>query len=169
MARLRSPEVTRCLPPIPLEEKTVLHFGCNGGELSRLLRERGASKVYGVDLNAELLDRARHSNPLWLVSRVPSQRLFPHREITAEDLERTALYGRRLDRRVDFAFLAWLAAEPNRPTGMQWVSTPRQAPFRQFLSEVASPLRDDGVVGIGAAGLGTRDPRDLRLFDVTYA
>ena len=53
----------RFLPPIPLEGKTVLDFGCGGGELSRLLRERGASKVYGVDLNAKALDLARQSNP----------------------------------------------------------------------------------------------------------
>lgn len=50
------------LPPIALEGKTVLDFGCGGGDLSRLLIERGASKVYGVDLNSEALAQARQSN-----------------------------------------------------------------------------------------------------------
>lgn len=50
------------LPPIALEEKTVLDFGCGGGELSRLLIERGASKVYGVDLNSEALAQASQAN-----------------------------------------------------------------------------------------------------------
>jgi SAM-dependent methyltransferase len=50
------------LPPIPLEGKTVLDFGCGSGELSRLLKERGAAKIYGVDLNTEALDQARRAN-----------------------------------------------------------------------------------------------------------
>jgi SAM-dependent methyltransferase len=51
------------LPPISLEGKTVLDFGCGGGELSRLLMARGAAKLYGVDLNPDALDDARRSNP----------------------------------------------------------------------------------------------------------
>jgi SAM-dependent methyltransferase len=48
---------------IPLSGKTVLDFGCGGGRLSILLKERGAEKVYGVDLNPEVLRQARKANP----------------------------------------------------------------------------------------------------------
>jgi len=50
------------LPHIPLNGKTVVDFGCGGGELSFLLKASGAEKVYGVDLNSETLRRAREMN-----------------------------------------------------------------------------------------------------------
>lgn len=49
----------RYLSFVPFEQKTVLDFGCGGGRLSRLLKDRGAGKVYGVDVNSEILEEAR--------------------------------------------------------------------------------------------------------------
>lgn len=74
---------------------------------------------------------------------------------------------RVFQRRIEFAFLAWLAAQPNPPIGVQWASTARNAPFRQFLCEIAGPPNADGVVSIDVAGLRARYAPDLRLFRVT--
>jgi SAM-dependent methyltransferase len=50
-------------PPVSLNGRTVLDFGCGTGELAFRLKEMGAAKVFGVDLNADCLDRARAANP----------------------------------------------------------------------------------------------------------
>lgn len=74
---------------------------------------------------------------------------------------------RVFQRRVEFAFIAWLAGQPNPPVGMEWASTARNAPFRQFLSEIAGPACEDGVVAVDPAGLRARYVGDLRLVAVT--
>lgn len=76
---------------------------------------------------------------------------------------------RVFQRRVEYAFLAWLTAQPNPPTGVQWAATARNAPFRQFLSEIAGPLSGDGLVCIDPAVLSARYARDLSLVPVIGA
>ena len=76
---------------------------------------------------------------------------------------------RVFQRRVEYAFLAWLGAQPNPPRGLAWAGTPRNAPLREFLSEVAGPLNGDGVVPLDATGLAARYAADLRLFTVSAA
>ena len=43
--------------------KTILDFGCGGGRLSSLLRQKGAAQVIGVDINPNSLDVANRHNP----------------------------------------------------------------------------------------------------------
>jgi FkbH-like protein len=76
---------------------------------------------------------------------------------------------RVFQRRVEYAFLAWLATQPSPPGGARWASTPRNTPFRQFLSEVAGPLNGDGFVALDPAGIARRYARDLDLFTVREA
>jgi FkbH-like protein len=76
---------------------------------------------------------------------------------------------RVFQRRVEYGFLAWLAAQPNPPVGLEWASTARNAPFRQFLSEIAGPPSTDGLVHIDPVALSARYSRDLELFDVSVA
>jgi len=73
---------------------------------------------------------------------------------------------RVFQRRVEYAFLAWLAAQPSPPTALQWASTSRNAPFQQFLAEVAGPLNGSGLVRLVPAAVAARHARDLALFIV---
>jgi len=73
---------------------------------------------------------------------------------------------RVFQRRVEYAFLAWLAAQPSPPTALQWASTSRNAPFQQFLAEVAGPLNGNGLVRLVPAAVAARHARDLALFIV---
>ncbi len=74
---------------------------------------------------------------------------------------------RVFQRRVEYAFLAWLAAQPSPPTAVQWASTPRNAPFQRFLEEVAGPLDGNGLVRLDAAAVVARHAPDLALFAVS--
>lgn len=77
---------------------------------------------------------------------------------------------RVFQRRLEYAFLAWLTTRPNPPVGLDWASTPRNAPFRQFLGEIAGPLNGNGLVRFDAAAVAARYAEDLGLFamsDVT--
>ncbi|HEV8263336.1 MAG TPA: HAD-IIIC family phosphatase [Gemmatimonadales bacterium] len=73
---------------------------------------------------------------------------------------------RVFQRRLEYAFLAWLATQPHPPVGFDWASTPRNAPFRQFLGEIAGPLNGDGLVRIDPAALAGRYAGDLGLFAI---
>src|SRR6266516_2954746 len=73
---------------------------------------------------------------------------------------------RVLQRRVEYAFLAWLAGQPTPPVALQWESTARNEPFRQFLSEVAGPLNGAGPVRLEPAAVAARYAQDHALFTV---
>ena len=73
---------------------------------------------------------------------------------------------RVLQRRVEYAFFAWLAAQPTPPVALQWESTARNEPFRQFLSDVAGPLNGAGLVRLDPATVTKRYAQDLALFTV---
>jgi FkbH-like protein len=74
---------------------------------------------------------------------------------------------RVFQRRVECAFLAWLATQPNPPTRLQWISTPRNGPFQRFLSEVTGPLNGAGLVRLDPAAVAARHATDLALFAVS--
>jgi FkbH-like protein len=76
---------------------------------------------------------------------------------------------RVLQRRVEYAFLAWLAAQPGPPTGVQWASTPRNTPCQQFLRDVAGPLNGAGLVRFDPATVAARYARDAALFAIGQA
>ncbi len=53
-------------PNVSLKGKTVLDFGCGAGHLSFFIKDLGALKVYGVDLDSEAICRAKDENPYGL-------------------------------------------------------------------------------------------------------
>ena len=71
---------------------------------------------------------------------------------------------RVFQRRVEYAFLAWLAAQPNPPVGLQWTGTARNAPFQQFLRDVIGPVNGAGVLRFDPATVSARYAPDLALF-----
>ena len=79
-------------------------------------------------------------------------------------IESLVMSCRVFQRRVEYAFLAWLVAQPNPPTGFRWASTARNAPFQQFLSQVAGPLNGAGVVRLEPATVAARHASDVALF-----
>jgi len=79
-------------------------------------------------------------------------------------IESLVMSCRVFQRRVEYAFLAWLVAQPNPPTGFRWASTARNAPFQQFLSHVAGPLNGAGVVRLEPATVAARHASDVALF-----
>jgi FkbH-like protein len=78
-----------------------------------------------------------------------------------------AMSCRVFQRRVEHAFLAWLASQPHPPAAMDWASTPRNEPFAQFLRELtgaeAPPV---GRVIISSAHVCDRFSRDIALFKI---
>lgn len=47
---------------MPLTGQHVLDLGCGEGYVSRLVMQAGAASVYGVDISAEMIDRARQAS-----------------------------------------------------------------------------------------------------------
>ncbi len=88
--------------------------------------------------------------------------------VSADDVILSFVMSCRVfQRRVEYAFLSWFAAQPHPPVGLEWASTPRNAPFQQFLQEVAGPLNGAGVVHLDPAAVKARYARDLALFTVS--
>ncbi|HEY9225501.1 MAG TPA: hypothetical protein VIP11_02560, partial [Gemmatimonadaceae bacterium] len=75
---------------------------------------------------------------------------------------------RVFQRRVEHAFLAWLAAQPNPPVAMTWAPTERNEPFAQFLAELYGDAQHaEGLVRLDAATLRDRFAADLELFQLS--
>jgi FkbH-like protein len=75
---------------------------------------------------------------------------------------------RVFQRRVEHAFLAWLAAQPYPLKGMAWAATQRNEPFALFLAEFReAPPGEDGLVPIDPLSVRDRFAADLDLFALT--
>ena len=75
---------------------------------------------------------------------------------------------RVIQRRVEYAFLAWLAAQPSPPVALQWARTARNEPFLHFLRDVAGPPPTDGLIRLEPPGITARYARDLELFTICH-
>ncbi len=74
---------------------------------------------------------------------------------------------RVFQRRVEFAFVAWLAAAGQQLSGIEYCKTERNEPFRLFLLGCLSEVSGEGIVDVTHSKLGTRFTDDLGLFRVT--
>ena len=78
-----------------------------------------------------------------------------------------AMSCRVFQRRVEHAFLAWLASQAHPPSAMDWASTPRNEPFAQFLRELTSTeVPPAGTVVISFDELSERFSSDIDLFKI---
>ena len=82
------------------------------------------------------------------------------------EINSLVLSCRVFQRRVEYAFLAWLASQPAPPRGAHWAGTPRNAPLQQFLAEIAGPLNSAGLVRLDPAAIATRYASDVELFSI---
>lgn len=75
---------------------------------------------------------------------------------------------RVFQRRVEHAFMAWLASQDAAPVGLEYVATPRNEPARQFLADpaFAMPAGGDGLVEWDAAAFARAHAEDLGLFEI---
>lgn len=75
---------------------------------------------------------------------------------------------RVLQRRTEYAFLAWLLAQPTPPSTLAWAPTPRNEPFAQFVRElVGEAPADEGIVSLDSAAARERLAPDLDLFTLS--
>jgi FkbH-like protein len=78
-----------------------------------------------------------------------------------------AMSCRVFQRRVEHAFLAWLASQPHPLAAIDWAPTPRNEPFAQFLRELTgAEAPAAGRVVVSFADVSDRFSRELDLFKV---
>jgi len=78
-----------------------------------------------------------------------------------------AMSCRVFQRRVEHAFLAWLASQAHPLAAMDWASTPRNEPFAQFLRELTgAEAPAAGTVIISFPEVCDRFSRDTDLFKI---
>ena len=75
---------------------------------------------------------------------------------------------RVLQRRVEYAFLAWLADQPDAPRRLDFAATPRNEPFQSFLDDAAFDRQADGCVHFDPERFGTAHAGDIRLFSWSH-
>src|SRR5439155_5651245 len=71
---------------------------------------------------------------------------------------------RVLQRRVEYAFLAWLSSQPDLLGGLDFSATARNEPFQKFLAEPAFSRPDDGPARFDAPRFAAAHAGDLSLF-----
>ena len=77
---------------------------------------------------------------------------------------------RVFQRRVEYAFFAWLAAQRDPPRWLDWAGTPRNAPCQQFLADLTgSPPNGDGLVALDPVVVQARCAPDLAVLAVRQA
>ena len=74
---------------------------------------------------------------------------------------------RVFQRRVEYAFLAWLMSQPQPPSTLHWTRTPRNEPFTSFLAEITAGTETrEGRVVLDAAMVRARCDSALDLFSI---
>jgi len=87
--------------------------------------------------------------------------------VSAEDVIVSLVMSCRVfQRRVEYAFFSWFAAQRRPPLGLEWAKTPRNAPLQQFLEAAVGPVNGAGVVPLDSAVLASAHAGDLALFTV---
>ena len=71
---------------------------------------------------------------------------------------------RVFQRRMEHAFLVWLAAQHDPPAAFDFTETPRNEPIRQFLDDSAFQRSADNVVTVDLAAFAEAHEADSRLF-----
>jgi len=71
---------------------------------------------------------------------------------------------RVFQRRLEYAFFAWLAEQKNSPTTLDFVSTPRNEPMRLFLEDPTFTRHSDGMVAVDLTDFRNNHVDDLALF-----
>jgi FkbH-like protein len=85
--------------------------------------------------------------------------------VAADGLVRSFVLSCRVfQRRVEHAFLAWLAGQPDPPRQLDFAATARNEPFRRFLADPAFGRPGEGPVRFDAAQYAAAHAAELPLF-----
>ncbi|MEQ1693768.1 MAG: hypothetical protein ABMA00_20940, partial [Gemmatimonas sp.] len=76
---------------------------------------------------------------------------------------------RVFQRRVEYAFFAWLGDRPGAPNRLEFVSTPRNEPIHQFLEDASFASSSDGMTAMDAREFAQAHAADLTLFTYTVS
>jgi FkbH-like protein len=71
---------------------------------------------------------------------------------------------RAFQRRLEYAFLSWLAGHENPPTALDFASTPRNEPMRRFLTDPNFRRHADGMIVADLAKFRSTHAEDVALF-----
>ena len=74
---------------------------------------------------------------------------------------------RVFQRRLEYAFFSWLAAQESAPGTLEFASTPRNEPMRQFLDDPSFRRHADGMIAVDLAKFRSTHSDDLALFALT--
>lgn len=121
--------------------------------------------------DAEIVEILASGGQLYAASLV--DRTGSHGEIlaclisAAGIVESFALSCRVFERRIEHAFLIWLASEQGSPKAFRYLPTTRNEPIRQFFKDPAFAAVDGDLVTFDAGSFVERRRSDLDLFTVT--
>jgi FkbH-like protein len=134
------------------------------------------NKTNQFNLNGRRLDESEVSAQLEAGSRLLtatlSDRTGSHGEVLAALIDSAGcitsmvMSCRVFQRRVEFAFLAWVAARAPLVRSADYVETDRNAPVGRFVSELDAGRAEDGRLRIDAAAVVERFSRDVALFSI---
>jgi FkbH-like protein len=75
---------------------------------------------------------------------------------------------RVFQRRLEYAFLCWLAGRETTPTSMEFAPTPRNEPFRVFLDDPSfTAVKTGGMIGLNITAFREGHREDLGLFAIS--
>lgn len=134
------------------------------------------NKTNQFNLNGRRLDESEVSAQLAAGSRLLtatlSDRTGSHGEVLAALIDNSGcitsmvMSCRVFQRRVEFAFLAWVVARTSRVRSADYVETDRNAPVGRFVSELGAANAEGGMLPIDAEAIATRFARDVALFTI---
>jgi FkbH-like protein len=134
------------------------------------------NKTNQFNLNGRRLDENEVSAQLAAGSRLLtatlSDRTGSHGEVLAALIDNSGcitsmvMSCRVFQRRVEFAFLAWIVARASLVRSADYVETDRNAPVGRFVSELGAENAEGGMLRIDADAIASRFARDVALFTI---
>jgi FkbH-like protein len=156
-----------------LDMSLVIHDRSNGDRARavQLINKTNQFNLNGRRLNNEEVDAMLAAGGR-LYGATLSDRTGSHGEILAclvdsgGTVRSLVMSCRVFQRRVEYAFMSWLAGEPNAPHALEFISTPRNEPMRNFLQDAAFRTADAGFVSVDMGAFQRAHGDKLDLFSM---
>jgi FkbH-like protein len=167
-AELESGDVTEFLRALRMS--LTLHDRSSGprDRLVQLINKTNQFNLNGEQVSEEQVSAALRSGAR-LYGAALSDQHGSHGEILAclvsaeGTIRQFVMSCRVFQRRVEYAFLSWLCAQPSAPHALAFQPTPRNEPFRKFLNDPAFEM-NGSMVRLDAARFAAAHAEDLDLF-----
>jgi FkbH-like protein len=146
---------------------------CTSGDRQRavqLINKTNQFNLNGIRLTDDAVQEHLSSGSRLLTGHL-QDRTGSHGEILAcmidesGTIQSLVMSCRVFQRRVEYAFMTWLAEKDIRPKTMRFAATEKNEPLRRFLAEPAFSSPDSGgIVSIDIEQFAAAHQRDLTLF-----